>query len=211
MQTKVVPPVVRRRGGGDSQGFWGREEGDGVSPAPVDSWRLGLWLLLAALTMMFGALISAYLFRLPEKARFPFEPPSILWVNTVVLLVSSGSCQWAVRSVRGGNQRGLLLGLTATLFLGLLFVAGQLYGWYQLVQAGVYAQKNVFSGFFYVMTATHGVHLLVGVLVLLYLWARALQRHYHAEYYLPVELGTLYWHYLDFVWLWLFVLLRFIG
>lgn len=209
-RVKSRPVMIRKNGhasarGGNGGG--GGSEGDGFSPFQEGA-RLAVWIFLVSLTMMFAALSVVYLARLPDKPKFPFEPPPILWLNTAVLLLSSGTCQSALHAIRRGDPARLIRWLGATLFLGLLFLVGQFYGWHQLLQKGFHLQKHFFSGFFYLLTGAHAFHLLSGVLLLGYVWLRARLRTYTAENHLPVALITLYWHFLDLLWLWLFILLK---
>ncbi|GBC92869.1 Cytochrome c oxidase subunit 3 [bacterium HR15] len=193
-----IPPF-----GGD--GFSRREQ---PAPAPSTPARWGVWLAIFAVAMLFAGLSSAYLVHLPQRSRFPLELPSILWANTLVLILSSFSCQWALRQARQGRALSTMQGLGLTLALGVLFLAGQVYAWQQLRDAGLHLQTHVFSSFFYVLTATHGVHLIVGVGILFGVWAVALLRQGTTLNPLAVELSAFYWHFLTLVWLWLFLLLN---
>jgi cytochrome c oxidase subunit 3 len=142
---------------------------------------------------------------MPDWQSIP-KPP-ILWVNTIVLLLSSVVAQWAWSSIRKGNEKGLRHGLLLAALLGVAFVAGQLWAWRQLVIAGVYLQSNPASSFFYLLTAMHGLHLLGGIVALAWTTVRAWQNAYTPERHLGVELCVVYWHFLMLVWLWLFALL----
>ncbi|MFA0767234.1 MAG: hypothetical protein OXFUSZZB_000562 [Candidatus Fervidibacter sp.] len=206
-QTKVRLKGIDiiRSDGGD------RWHGDGWSHGhealPIPTARLGLWLFLGAVTMLFAAFSSAYLVRMPMPDWQSIPKPPILWVNTIVLLLSSVVAQWAWSSIRKGNEKGLRHGLLLTALLGVAFVAGQLWAWRQLVIAGVYLQSNPASSFFYLLTAMHGLHLLGGIVALAWTTVRAWQNAYTPERHLGVELCVVYWHFLMLVWLWLFALL----
>jgi cytochrome c oxidase subunit 3 len=157
--------------------------------------------------MLFAAFSSAYLVRMPMPDWQSIPKPPILWVNTIVLLLSSVVAQWAWSSIRKGNEKGLRGGLVLTVLLGTAFVMGQLWAWRQLVAAGVYLQSNPASSFFYLLTAMHGLHLLGGIVALAWATVRAWQNAYTPENHLGVELCVVYWHFLMLVWLWLFALL----
>jgi cytochrome c oxidase subunit 3 len=206
-QTKV--PLkgtdITRSDGGD--GWHGDGWSHGHEALPIPTERLGLWLFLGAVTMLFAAFSSAYLVRMPTPDWQSIPKPPILWVNTIVLLLSSVVAQWAWSSIRKGNEKGLRHGLLLAALLGVAFVAGQLWAWRQLVIAGVYLQSNPASSFFYLLTAMHGLHLLGGIVALAWATVRAWQNAYTPERHLGVELCVVYWHFLMLVWLWLFALL----
>ncbi|MBI4279690.1 MAG: cytochrome c oxidase subunit 3 [Armatimonadetes bacterium] len=193
--------------GGAGRGPGGNGGGSGAGVAPVDAGRLGLWLLLAAVTMLFASFTSTLLMRRAAPDWTPIPLPGILWVNTAALLASSAALEWGRRRVRVGDVAGLRLGLLAASVLGAGFVAGQMVAWRQLAAMGVFLRTNPHSSFFYLLTGAHGLHLVVGVLVLLYVLARALLGRYSAQAYGGVGLAATYWHFMDGLWLYLFLLL----
>ncbi len=174
---------------------------------PIPTKRLGLWLFLGSVTMLFAGFSSAYLVRMALPDAGSIIRPPLLWVNTGLLLLSSLSVQLAWQAARKGNQVGLQRGLLITTLLGFAFLAGQLLVWRQLVAAGVYLQTNPASSFFYVLTAAHGLHLLGGLAVLIWAYRRAHQRTYMPVSSLDVELCAVYWHFLTVLWLWVLLLL----
>lgn len=144
--------------------------GRGLPPAEPGrsplAWRLGVWLALAAVSMMFIGFTSAYLVRREAPDWTGTGPlPWLLWVNTLVLLASSGVLELG-RRARG--MQGLRQGLSSAVALGLLFVAGQLAVWRQLVAAGVYLASSPHSAFFYVLTGVHALHVLIAMVWLTY-------------------------------------------
>ncbi|MCS7265164.1 MAG: cytochrome c oxidase subunit 3 [Armatimonadetes bacterium] len=174
---------------------------------PVPTAKLGLWLFLAVVAMLFAAFTSAYLVRMPMPDWRSVPKPLILWLNTFVLLLSSATAQWALMSVKRGRFDNLRKGLTATMILGLAFVLGQLLAWRQLAMAGIYLQTNPASSFFYLLTAIHGLHLLGGIIALIWATVRAWRNEFATHRYLAVELCVFYWHFLAFLWVWLFALM----
>ncbi len=193
--------------GGRGDNWYRHGWSPGHESLPIPTARLGLWLFLGAVTMLFAAFSSAYIVRMSMADWQSIPKPPILWVNTVVLLLSSVVAQWAWSSIRRGNEKGLRHGLLLTTLLGVAFVAGQLWAWRQLVAAGLYLQSNPASSFFYVLTAMHGLHLLGGIVALIWATVRAWRNAYTPERHLGVELCVVYWHFLMLVWLWLFALL----
>lgn len=142
---------------------------------------------------------------MPDWRNVP-KPP-ILWFNTAVLILSSATIQWAWNSARKGNMNSLRNGLFATVALSSFFVKGQLLAWRQLVSAGVYLQTNPASSFFYLLTAAHGLHLLGGIITLVWTTLKAWLKGYTPPNSLSFELCAVYWHFLTLVWVWLFALI----
>lgn len=168
----------------------------GVPPVKV-----GLRVFLAVVAVLFGLFCIAYYIRMEYADWRPLPEPSLLWINTVVILLSSAALQYTRYAVHHGNSTGLNVGLVAGAVLTLLFLGGQLMAWRELNQAGYYAVTNPANAFFYVLTAVHGLHLIGG----LFVWARTTGRVWRgAEPYqvrLSIELCTTYWHFLALVWL----------
>lgn len=180
----------------------------------ADRYRIGMWVALAAIVMMFTALTSAYIVRgAPGGDWRPIAMPQILWLSTAVLLVSSVSLEFARRKLKAGVESAYKNWLVVTALLGLAFLVSQLFAWRQLVGQGVYVNSNPHSSFFYLLTATHGVHLLGGLLALTYLLVRYWNRpssQADVERRQAVNGAvTLYWHFMDVLWIYLFGLLFF--
>jgi cytochrome c oxidase subunit 3 len=177
-------------------------------------YRTGMLVALAGILMMFTALTSAYIVRSGSAVDWqPLKMPRILLLSSALILISSGTLETARRKLKDAavslHRRWMLV----TVILGLGFLGSQLIAWQQLVRQGVYVSSNPHSSFFYLLTATHGVHLLAGLVALVYLTFRtrptgeselaAVKRQGAAD------AVTLYWHFLDGLWLYLFVLLFF--
>jgi len=183
-------------GGGGSGGG-----GDSFrKPATPDTYRLGMRFALAAITMLFIALTSAYVVRqgLDPEWRM-IQRPAVLWVNTIVLLASSLTIEKARRATRSGTRW-----LVLTLLLGAAFVIGQLIAWRELSAEGVYLSTNPHSSFFYLLTGLHGLHLLGGIAALSYIVWRGSGEDLRARW---LGATALYWHFMDGLWIYLFVLL----
>jgi cytochrome c oxidase subunit III len=135
--------------------------------------------------------------------------PHVLYLNTLVLLISSLTVELARFSLRAEARRRFILCLSATLFLSLAFVAGQLAAWRELVSSGVYMSSNPGSLFVYVITGAHGIHLFGGMIALIYLILRtgSLEDLRSAE--TAVDVVALYWHFVDGLWVYLLALLLF--
>jgi len=178
------------------------------SPPPSST---AIWVVLFAITMMFAAFTSALVVRKGSSLDWQdFTLPSILYFNTLLLLASSVTLELARRRVaafmgRPGSQvESPARWLYITLFLGLLFVAGQYGAWLQLRAEGLYLATNPSSSFFYVLTVTHALHVLGGLGGLIYV-IRKLSRSTLRRNQL--DAAARYWHFMDFLWLYLILLL----
>jgi cytochrome c oxidase subunit 3 len=180
------------------------------SPEPS---RTGIWVGLGAITMSFAAFTSAMIVSqgsAPDWLHITLPP--ILYVNTVVLLISSFTLEMARRRAaafarRRGTQRSApLTWLYATLLLGLLFVAGQYAGWLRLRSEGLYLATNLSSSFFYVFTAVHAVHVLGGLAALVVV-IRRLSVPVFSLRKSTLDSTSYYWHFMGVLWLYLLFIL----
>lgn len=171
---------------------------------------MGLWALLAAVTMLFVGFTSTYLVRRSQQDWVPIPLPPLLWVNTGILLASSVSLEWARRRLRRGDYEGGRRGVVLTAVLGAAFVGGQVVAWRQLAAAGIFLATNPHSSFFYLLTGVHAVHLLGGLVALAYAMLKTLGAGNVLGAYRALGSAGVYWHYLDALWVYLFVLLFFI-
>lgn len=172
--------------------------------------RLGMWIAISALGMMFAALALLYVLRLPDRLNYVFVPPKSLYVSTLLILMSSWVVTLAVRAIRNDDVRLLIKWLKLTLILGGLFVVSQMFTWIQLSASGVFAKTNPFSALFYIMTGVHGVHLVGGIVWIAWVLKVARSGGYSAKKFIGVELGSMYWHFMDVTWLLFFGLLMYL-
>jgi cytochrome c oxidase subunit 3 len=170
-----------------------------------------LWLFLATVTMLFAAFTSAYLVRsaAPDWETTPL--PAVLWLNTVVLIVSSVTLEMARSRRKKSILRTFRNWFLVTLLLGFGFLAGQLVAWKQLMDMGIFIPSNPHSSFFYILTGLHGLHLLSGLILLLYVFLRvrpALAENCNGPVHRDLTgLCATYWHFLTALWLFIFVML----
>jgi cytochrome c oxidase subunit 3 len=174
-----------------------------------------MWVGLASILMMFTALSSAYIVRAASSSDWQsLAMPRILLVSTALILISSATLETARRKLKEAAIRAYKPWLLLTVLLGIGFLASQLLAWRQLVRQGVYVASNPHSSFFYLLTAAHGVHLLGGLLALAYLLIRSRAPKENelalTKAQASADAVTLYWHFMDFLWIYLFVLLFFV-
>lgn len=174
--------------------------------------RLGMWMFLGTVTMLFAAFSSAYIVRGAGTDWRAVTLPSILWLNTVVILVSSGALELGRRQARGRRWAQARSWVLIALLLGVVFLIGQLAGWRALASAGVLLPTTPYSSFFYLLTGLHGIHLTAGLVLLgVAAWqARQVKAGPRERRALRVvELGSILWHFLAGLWIYLLVLLTF--
>ena len=196
----------KKQGGGFRQSDFGGDSprGGGDATLPDRRYHTGMMIALAAIIMFFFAFTSAYVVRKGISGDWrPIGMPGIVWFNTVLLVVSSFTLEKARRY--GRESARFVNWWLITTVLGVLFLLGQLIAWRQLAATGIYVNTNPSSSFFYLLTGAHGVHLLGGLSVLLYILLKAWQRWGPVN---PVALDVtaLYWHSMDGLWLYLFCL-----
>jgi cytochrome c oxidase subunit III len=198
----------RKNGGGRSGG-----DDDALRFSP-QRYRIGVWVAIAGVVMLFTALASAYIVRSGSSNDWqPILMPKVLWLSTAVLVISSVTMEISRRSLKQQRDAGYSRWLMITVVLGLGFVASQLIAWRQLARQGVYLASNPHSSFFYLFTAAHGVHVLGGILALTYLLLRTRKKRDSVEGELrrigTADGATIYWHFMDGLWICLFLLLFF--
>ena len=183
-------------------------------PSPGNRYRIGMWVAMASILMLFTALSSAYIVRAASANDWqPLRMPRVLLLSTALIILSSIALEFARRKLKSGAHgahKGLLIlaGL-----LGLGFLGSQLFAWKQLALQGIYISSNPHSSFFYLLTATHGVHLLGGLAGLGFLTLRSRLRTNDelaaTKSQAQTDAVSLYWHFMDVLWIYLFLLLFF--
>lgn len=173
----------------------------------MDPIKFMVWLFLLASVMLFASQTSAYLVKRAEGNWLEFTVPSIFTYSTLVLVISSITMHWAYLEAKKDNFGRLKLSVAITFFLGVLFMVMQVLGWGKLVDMNVYFVGNLAGSFFYVFTFLHIVHLVFGLIALLStLWA-ASRMKVHSKRLRRIEICATIWHFLDILWVYLFVFL----
>jgi cytochrome c oxidase subunit 3 len=170
-----------------------------------------MWIFLASLAVLFAASVAAYLVvRARAEVWPPPDMPALprgLWVSTVVILISSGTIQGALASIRRGRYGALIGLLLITTLLGLVFLVSQAVNWAWLISLQATASAGLYMFTFYMLTALHGLHVIGGLGLLVVVTAKAFVGRYSAGDHTGVRHAAMYWHFLDGVWLVMFVLL----
>ncbi|HZY78812.1 MAG TPA: cytochrome c oxidase subunit 3 [Cyclobacteriaceae bacterium] len=169
--------------------------------------KFGMWLFIGSVVMLFASLTSAYIVRQAEGNWTYFELPSMFYLTTVVILLSSVTMQWAYFAAKKDNYTTVRLMMALTFVLGLVFLVGQFYGWKDLVLAHVYLVGNPSGSFVYVITGLHGLHIISAVIYVLIVLAAVMRTKVHSGMLARLEMCATYWHFLGGLWLYLFVFL----
>jgi cytochrome c oxidase subunit 3 len=198
------------RGNGPSPGGDGGGDGDrGRRPRkpPQGRYSTAITLGMISILVFFLGLGTAFLaLRGVSETWVPVHLPKILWLNTAILLASSYTLEKARRRLLETDFSGFRKLWRATTILGILFLAGQVVAWLQLVAAGVFIASNQATSFFYIFTAAHAVHLLGGISALLYVAMRDFEKGKISRN-TAVKITSYYWHFMDGLWVFLLLLL----
>jgi cytochrome c oxidase subunit 3 len=171
---------------------------------------LGMIIFLGSWAMMFGALFFAYAFVRSRSVAWPPPgapplPVALPAVNTAVLLASSFTFARGLRELGRGRRRGLTLWVGATLLLGVVFLALQFLVWQAVGRAGLSLSSGTYGSIFYALTTFHALHVVVGLAILLWVLFRSLAGKYTEHNYVNVRLCAMFWHFVDVVWVLMFL------
>jgi len=171
-----------------------------------------MWVTLASIAMLFTSLSSAYIVRSGTAADWiPLAVPKVMFASTALILLSSVTLEIAKRKLRQSFADAYSRYLLITGVLGLAFLGSQLVAWRQLARQGIYVSTHPHSSFFYLLTGAHAVHLIGGLLALMFLWLRSLRKLAQpalvAKRQAAADAVSIYWHFMDGLWIYLFLLL----
>ncbi|GAC1392284.1 MAG: hypothetical protein NVS4B11_12540 [Ktedonobacteraceae bacterium] len=170
----------------------------------------GMMFFISSEALIFANLIAAYLYLeirsdslknfwlLPSHEHLDWRYPLF---NTIILLGSSGPVILARSSIAKGNRRNLILGLSGTIIMGLVFLGGQIYEYISLFGEKFTIGYSTFGSAFFTLTGFHGLHVTIGVLFLVVCLVRAIRGDFTDKKHFAVEAGEMYWHFVDLVWI----------
>lgn len=173
-----------------------------VNPA-----KLIVWLFIVSIIMFFAAFTSAYLVRRSEGNWVEFDIPMIFYISTFVLILSSISMHLSVKAAKQDNIPRLRTLIAFTTAAGILFLVLQVLGWMQLQDSGVYVKGNPAESFYYILTGSHFVHIISGLGVLLYAFYSTFKNKINKDNTDRIEISATYWHFLDVLWVYIFIFL----
>jgi cytochrome c oxidase subunit III len=169
----------------------------------IEAPTLGILLFIISEVMIFGAFFTAYFFiRIVNHDPWPAPgtslPEAVAGINTCVLVSSSLTIHWALTSIKNGNRAGLKAGMLSTFLLGLTFLFVQLN---EYVHLGFSPRDSAQGTVFYSLTGLHGAHVFIGLCILLVVCIRSFRGHYSPEDHRGVEIPGIYWHFVDAMWI----------
>ncbi len=173
--------------------------------------KILLWVAMASMVMLFAGLTSAYVVRKAEGNWVEFTLPKMFTLSTIVLIISSFTMHFALMYVKRNKLNMVKTAVLVTLGLGLAFVFMQFYAWTILVKNGIYFVGNPSGSFLYVLSGLHLVHLFGGIIAMVVIATKAILEKYTPQNYLGLQLGAIFWHFLDLLWVYLFLFVAFIA
>lgn len=181
--------------------------------------RFALWMGIAAMVMMFAGFTSAYIVKKGDAETWVnFSLPTVFYLSTLFIVLSSGTMHWALISFKRDQMQRYRTLIIATLVLGTAFIVSQVVGWQSLVAQGFNLSKEVSADFFYVISGAHALHVFGGIVLLIAAWAGIASKLKNGTAGLVsaasgdkrkfrVELTVTYWHFVDALWIYLFIFL----
>jgi cytochrome c oxidase subunit 3 len=171
-----------------------------------------LWIGIVSIVMLFAGLTSAYVVRAQNGNWQVFDLPPILIISTAIIITSSLTMMLAQRAIKKDNNQLTSIYLFLTLLLGFSFFYTQFYGWRELSQQGIYfagKYSNASGSFLIVIAFLHLAHMVGGLIALTVSLTKSLLKKYSSSDSLGIELTAIYWHFLDILWVYLFLFLYF--
>jgi len=186
---------------------------------PVEEYKqskFGMWLFLGTEILLFGGLFAAYaIFRAKYPEMFHHDHLELDWklgaLNTMILIFSSMTMAMGVTASKKGNRKLLMLMLAITIICGLAFGFNKYLEYSHKFEHHIYPSTSIFFSLYFMMTGLHMIHVFVGILILISLLILASKGKFTKSYNTPVEVGGLYWHLVDLIWIYLFPLLYLIS
>ena len=172
-----------------------------------------LWVSMISMTMMFAGLTSAYVVSRKRSDWVSFDLPLAFYTSTALILISSITFLLAKFFIKKDNRQLTTVFLASTLILGIGFVYFQFEGFKELFNSGLFfagAKSTVKASFIYGIVLTHLAHIAAGIIVLLVVLYNHITKKYTSVNYLGLELGAIFWHFVDILWIYLFLFFYFI-
>jgi len=170
--------------------------------------KFTLWVAMGSIVMMFAGLTSAYIVRSNQANWLEFNLPAIFWYSTAVILASSITMHLSVKAFRAREMQRYRSLITITAALGVVFAVLQFFGFKELESHGVLLLgqgSNPAASFLAIITGLHVLHVLGGVIAILVIFIRAYNTRLKSYNTVPVEIVSTYWHFVDILWIYLFV------
>ena len=174
--------------------------------------KFTLWVAIGSIIMMFAGLTSAYIVKSNQAGWQTIQMPQVFWYSTATILTSSLVMQMALRAFKQREMNSYRILLACTFALGVAFVILQAIGFRQLWNAGIQFKGSSGSGqFLYVIAGLHALHVLGGIIALMIMFVKAFFGRTKVYGSVPVEVMATYWHFVDFLWIYLLVFFMWVG
>jgi cytochrome c oxidase subunit 3 len=167
-----------------------------------------LWIALLSIGMMFAGLTSGYIVRRQTGTWLKFDLPFTFWVSTAIILISSVTMNWSVQLIRKNEVKMLPSAVLTTFILGIGFGLCQFISWKTLISENIFftgPQSSASSSYLYIICALHLCHVMGGLIALGVIYVKAIRQKYSSGNYLGIKLCAIYWHFLDGLWVYLFL------
>jgi cytochrome c oxidase subunit III len=187
---------------------------------PIAS-KLGMWLFIFTEMLLFGALFivySVYRYRHPVEFHMAHQELNVTigFINTVILLISSATVAMSITAMQKGDKKLTMIFLVVTLILAFIFLVNKYFEWGAKIHHGIYPGSEfllslshgdiLFFGLYFFMTGLHAIHIIVGMVLLIWVLVRVKQGRVNSQRFVFLENGGLYWHLVDLIWIFLFPL-----
>lgn len=169
--------------------------------------KFTLWVAIGSILMMFAGLTSAYIVKRNQANWITFDLPMAFWFSTAVIILSSLTIFLASRAFKERAMARYRILVAATLVLGVFFIVLQVIGFKQLWEAGITLTANVSYSFLYIIVGIHAVHVIGGIIALIIMSLKAFSSKVRNYSFVPVDLMSTYWHFVDILWVYLLIFL----
>lgn len=172
--------------------------------------KLLLYVAIGSIIMLFAGLTSAYLVRQAEGNWLKFDLPQLFWVSSGLILLSSITMNWALMAAKKNNSSTVTKAILLTTILGFGFMITQFLSWKSLYSQGIVFSGNPSESFLYVITGFHVAHLIGGLVALLIILFKSTKQVYNSKNLVGITNCAIYWHFLDGLWIYLFIFLLYV-
>ncbi len=169
--------------------------------------KFTLWVGISSIVMMFAGLTSAYIVKRNQANWLTFDLPVVFWYSTAVIILSSITIFICGKNFKQGERKQYRQWLTITMFLGIAFVVLQIIGFVQLWNNGITLTRNVAFSFLYIIVGLHAVHVIAGIITLMVIFLKAFSIKVKSYSAVPIDMISTYWHFVDFLWIYLLIFL----
>ena len=173
--------------------------------------KFTLWVAIGSILMMFAGLTSAFIVKSNQTNWISIDIPVVFWVSTAVILLSSLTIQWSLRSFRQREMSKYRMLVAATLILGVAFIALQWLGFQDLWKQNITFRGSGAGQFLYVIFGLHAIHVFGGIIALLVIFVKAYVSRTKIYSSVSLEVASAYWHFVDLLWVYLLIFFLIIG